>query len=90
MENVGTYAPMFTAMGIKAMLSFGAGAVTVPEMFRRTFRMGAGKTALHIGVIGLIVAALGLLTGGAFAERFAEARSRSCEPARAADRDPGR
>ncbi len=71
MGNARTYAPMFTAMGIKAMLSFGAG-VWVPEMFRRTFEWSPAKTALHIGVIGLIVAPFGLMTGGALAERFAQ------------------
>jgi len=71
MANGRTYAPMFTAMGIKAMLSFGAG-VWLPEMFRRTFEWAPAKTALHIGLIGLIVAPLGLLTGSALAERFAK------------------
>ena len=54
-----------------AMLSFGAG-VWLPEMFRRTFEWSPAKTALHIGVIGLIVAPFGLMTGGALAERFAK------------------
>ena len=39
--NLRTYGPMFAAMGMKAMLSFGS-AVWVPELFRRTFRVGAG------------------------------------------------
>jgi MFS family permease len=71
MENVRTYAPMFVAMGIKAMLSFGAG-VWMPEMFRRTFEWAPAKTAFHLGVIGLMVAPLGLLTGSALAERLAK------------------
>ena len=87
MENVRTYAPMFIAMGIKAMLSFGAG-VWLPEMFRRTFEWAPAKTAVHIGVIGLIVAPLGLLTGSCARGALREARSRRCQPARAADRDP--
>lgn len=71
MQNARTYAPMFAAMGIKAMLSFGAG-VWLPEMFRRTFEWAPAKTALHIGVLGLIVAPLGLMAGSWLAERFAK------------------
>ena len=45
MANARTYVPMFAAMGIKAMLSFGSG-VWLPEMFRRTFEWAPAKTAL--------------------------------------------
>jgi MFS family permease len=65
-----TYLPMFAAMGIKAMLSFGAG-LWVPEMFRRTHGWAPATTALWIGSLGLVVAPLGLMTGGWLAERFA-------------------
>jgi MFS family permease len=65
-----TYAPMFMAMGIKAMLSFGAG-FWVPELFRRTFEWSIPRTAFAQGMVGLIVAPIGLLLGSALAERFA-------------------
>ena len=65
-----TYLPMFAAMGIKAMLSFGSGA-WVPEMFRRTHEWAPAKTALWIGGLGLVVAPAGLLAGSWLAERYA-------------------
>jgi MFS family permease len=68
--NLRTYAPMFAAMGFKAMLSFGSGA-WMPEMFRGTFAWAPATTALYIGVLGLIVAPFGLLTGSWLAERYA-------------------
>jgi len=68
--NQRTYLPMFAAMGIKAMLSFGSG-VWVPEMFRRTHQWATPRTALWIGVIGLIAAPLGLLCGSRLAEHYA-------------------
>ena len=70
LENLRTYAPMFAAMGIKAMLSFGSG-VWMPEMFRRTHHWAPADTALWIGGLGLVVAPLGLLTGSWLAERYA-------------------
>jgi len=80
-----TYLPMFAAMGIKAMLSFGSGA-WVPEMFRRTHEWAPAKTALWIGGLGLVVAPAGLLAGSWLAERYASSaawkspRSRCTSP----------
>jgi MFS family permease len=68
--NQRTYLPMFAAMGIKAMLSFGS-AVWVPEMFRRSHDWPTTRTAMWIGVIGLVAAPLGLLSGSWLAERYA-------------------
>lgn len=68
--NRRTYLPMFAAMGIKAMLSFGSG-LWVPEMFRRSHEWAPAKTALWIGSLGLVVAPLGLMTGSWLAERYA-------------------
>jgi MFS family permease len=68
--NARTYLPMFAAMGIKAMLSFGSG-LWVPEMFRRTHGWAPAETALWIGSLGLVVAPLGLMTGSWLAERYA-------------------
>lgn len=70
-DNQRAYVPMFAAMGIKAMLSFGAG-LWVPEMFRRTHDWPVATTAMWIGALGLAVAPLGLLTGGWLAERYAK------------------
>jgi MFS family permease len=69
-DNGRTYVPMFIAMGIKAMLTFGTG-FWLPELFRRTFDWPVPKTALLQGTLGLIVAPLGLLLGGFLAERLA-------------------
>jgi MFS family permease len=68
--NGKTYFPMFIAMGIKAMMSFGTG-FWMPELMRRTFAWPVPKTALMIGTLGLIVAPLGLLAGSWIAERLA-------------------
>lgn len=65
-----TYLPMFAAMGIKAMLSFGSG-LWVPELFRRTHGWAPAKTALLAGFLGIVVAPLGLLAGSWLATRLA-------------------
>ena len=64
-----TYVPMFIAMGIKAMLTFGAG-FWMPELMRRTFDWKVTKTAYLVGTLGLIAAPLGLMLGGWLAERY--------------------
>jgi MFS family permease len=68
--NGRTYYPMFTAMGIKAMLSFGSG-FWMPELMRRTFDWPVAKTAITIGVLGIIIAPFALLLGSYITERFA-------------------
>jgi len=68
-ENRATYVPMFIAMGIKAMLTFGSG-FWMPELMRRTFDWKVTQTALLVGVLGLVAAPLGLMLGGWLAERF--------------------
>jgi len=65
-----TYLPMFAAMGIKAMLSFGSG-LWVPELFRRTHGWAPSRTALLAGFLGIIVAPLGLLAGSWLATHLA-------------------
>jgi MFS family permease len=70
LENRRTYVPMFIAMGIKAMLSFGAG-FWIPELFRRTFQWPVMKAGVLQGVLGLIVAPIGLLLGGWLAQWYA-------------------
>jgi len=69
-ENAATYVPMFIAMGIKAMLSFGSG-FWIPELFRRTFDWPVVKTGVLQGTLGLVLAPLGLLLGGWLATQFA-------------------
>jgi MFS family permease len=68
-EHRATYLPMFIAMGIKAMLTFGSG-FWIPELMRRTFEWKVTRTALMQGTLGLIVAPLGLMLGSWLAERF--------------------
>jgi MFS family permease len=69
--NDRTYLPMFAAMGIKAMLSFGSG-LWVPELFRRTHGWAPTRTALLAGFLGIVVAPLGLLAGSWLATQFAK------------------
>jgi MFS family permease len=68
-EHRAAYVPMFVAMGIKAMLTFGSG-FWIPELLRRTFEWKVTKTALIQGTLGLIVAPLGLVLGSWLAERY--------------------
>ncbi len=68
-EHRAAYVPMFIAMGIKAMLTFGSG-FWMPELMRRTFDWKVTKTALLVGSLGLIAAPLGLMLGGWLAERY--------------------
>jgi MFS family permease len=70
-ENRATYVPMFIAMGIKAMLTFGSG-FWIPELLRRTFEWKVARTAVIQGTLGLIVAPLGLMLGSWLAERYAK------------------
>jgi hypothetical protein len=65
-----TYAPIFISMGIKALLSFGASAWT-PTFFTRTYGWSAPQIGFLQGLILLLVAPLGLMTGGWLAERYA-------------------
>lgn len=67
--NRATYVPMFIAMGIKAMLTFGSG-FWMPELMRRTFGWTVTQTALLVGTLGLIAAPFGLMLGGWLAERY--------------------
>jgi len=65
-----TYGPIFLAMGIKSMLLFGSAAWT-PAFFVRTYGWTTPEVGLRTGLILLLVAPLGLLTGGWLAERYA-------------------
>lgn len=66
-----TFLPIFVAMGIKTLLSFGA-ALWTPAFFVRTYGWSMQQSGYRLGVAGLIVAPLGLYAGGwlaAFHER---------------------
>ncbi len=65
-----TYLPIFLAMGIKALLSFGMGAWT-PTFFVRTYGWTMPQIGFMTGLILLIVSPLGLMTGGWLAEAYA-------------------
>jgi MFS family permease len=69
-EEWKTFAPIFIAMGIKTMLTFGTTGWMF-EFFSRTYGWATPQTAYRIGVISLILSPLGLLAGSWLAERLA-------------------
>lgn len=58
-----TYVPIFTAMGVKVLLSFGMG-LWLPTFFIRTYGWTASQIGYAQGLTMLIVAPLGLGLGG--------------------------
>jgi MFS family permease len=66
-----TYAPIFIAMGIKTMLSFGT-AGWMFEFFSRTYGWPVPQTAYKVGVISLVLTPLGLFAGSWLAEWYAK------------------
>lgn len=68
----GTYAPMFIANGVKAMLSFGI-VVWSPAFFEREFGYAPGEPGPTLGIISLVVSPIGLILGGWLASRMAAA-----------------
>lgn len=63
------FGPMFLANGIKAMLSLGL-TVWAPVFFERRFGYAPGEPGPILGIMALILAPLGLLLGGWWAERL--------------------
>jgi MFS family permease len=70
-DNRHTYGPLFLGTGLKALLAFGT-SVWVPEFMIRKFGWTIGDIGLALGSILFVVAPLGLLCGGALAERLAK------------------
>jgi MFS family permease len=70
-DNRHTYGPLFLGTGLKALLAFGT-SVWVPEFMIRRFGWSIGDIGLALGAILIVVAPLGLLCGGALAERLAK------------------
>jgi MFS family permease len=66
-----TYVPIFLAMGIKALLSFGAAQWT-PTFFVRTYGWTVPQSGFLQGLILLFISPLGLMAGGWLAERYAK------------------
>jgi MFS family permease len=66
-----TYVPIFLAMGVKSLLLFGVTAWT-PTFFVRTYGWTMPQIGFLIGLIQLLVAPVGLLSGGWLAERYAK------------------
>jgi MFS family permease len=71
-DNASAYGPLFLGTGLKALLAFGS-SVWVPELMVRKFGWAIGDIGLALGLILIVVAPLGLLCGGALAERLAKA-----------------
>lgn len=69
-DNRHAYGPLFLGTGLKALLAFGT-SLWVPEFMVRKFGWTIGDIGLALGLILLTVAPLGLLCGGALAERLA-------------------
>jgi MFS family permease len=65
-----TFVPIFAAMGIKTLLSFGA-ALWTPAFFARTYGWSMTQGGYRIGIVSLIVSPFGLLLGGWLAEYYA-------------------
>jgi MFS family permease len=70
-DNRHTYGPLFLGTGLKALLAFGT-SVWVPEFMIRKFGWTIGDIGLALGSILFVVAPLGLVCGGALAERLAK------------------
>ena len=66
-----TYLPMYGGMALRAMYGIGA-AVWLPAFFIRTYDWSIAKVGLAVGLVQLIIAPLGLITGGVLAEWLAK------------------
>jgi MFS family permease len=65
-----TYAPMYGGMALRAMYGLGA-AVWVPVFFTRTYDWSIAQVGLAVGLVQLIIAPIGLVSGGHLAEWLA-------------------
>lgn len=68
--NGATYYPLFTAMGLKAMLFFGY-ASWIPTFYARTYGWSLAKIGLVQGCVMLFAVPIGLFLGSALAEYWA-------------------
>jgi MFS family permease len=64
-----TFVPIFAAMGIKTLLSFGT-ALWLPTLFIRSYHWTVPQIGYSQGLVSLIVAPLGLMAGGWLAEWY--------------------
>jgi len=69
-ERRRTYVPLFTAMALRSMVSFGI-AAWAPAMFMRSFGWSPAKVGLVQGAVILVLTPLGSFLGGWLAERVA-------------------
>ncbi|HEX7416768.1 MAG TPA: MFS transporter [Steroidobacteraceae bacterium] len=65
-----TFVPIFAAMGIKTLLSFGT-AMWLPTFFIRSYHWSVPQIGYAQGLVSLIVAPLGLMAGSWLAEWYA-------------------
>ena len=68
-ENRKTYLPMMVGMAIKAVLSFGT-AIWLPTMFVREFGWTITRIGVTQGIILMVCAPIGLMSGSYLAERL--------------------
>lgn len=66
-----TYVPMYGGMALRAMYGIGA-AVWIPVFFTRTYDWSIAQVGLGVGLVQLIIAPIGLISGGYFAEWLAK------------------
>jgi MFS family permease len=65
-----TFLPIFAAMGIKTLLSFGA-ALWTPAFFVRTYGWSMPQSGYRLGLVSLLISPFGLLVGGWLAQHYA-------------------
>jgi MFS family permease len=68
-EQWRTFLPIFAAMGVKTLLSFGA-IVWTPAFFVRTYGWSMSQSGYRLGLVSLLVSPFGLLAGGWLAEYY--------------------
>jgi len=66
----GAFVPIVIGIGVKAMLSFGT-SVWGPSLFERKFGWEPGTPGLYMGMVYLIAAPIGTMTGGLLADHLA-------------------
>src|SRR5262249_20419353 len=69
-DNRAVYAPMFLGLGASAVLMYGNNS-WLPTFFNRALGWGYAQAGVTQGIVLLVAAPLGLMTGAAITERLA-------------------